>query len=161
VLFRSAVKAAAALLRELNLPLRFHGFVEGDDIAKGTTDVVVTDGFTGNVALKAMEGTAKLYGSYLRDALSSSLLSRLGYLLARGTLKSLRARLDPRRYNGGILLGLNGVSVKSHGGTDEIGFAHAVNLAANAARDDLIGRISTDLAQFSTAEQPDRAAAAL
>lgn len=147
-----AVKAAAAVLRELDLPLQFQGFVEGDDIAAGVADVIVTDGFTGNIAVKVMEGTAKLYGAYLREAMSSNIFARLGYLLAKPTLRSLTESLDPRRYNGGIFLGLNGVSVKSHGGTDHIGFAHAVSLAANVAEDDLIGKISADLKRFSDVE---------
>jgi len=144
-----AVKAAAGILKAVDLPLRFHGFVEGDDILKGTTDVVVTDGFSGNVALKAVEGTAKLYSSFLRTALTSNLFARLGYLLARPSLQTLRDRVDPRRYNGGVFLGLNGVSVKSHGSTDELGFAHAIDLAFYMIREGLIDRITADMAQFS------------
>ena len=144
-----SVKAAAAILKAADLPLRFHGFVEGDDILKGTTDVVVTDGFSGNVALKAVEGTAKLYTSFLRKAMSASLRSRLGYLLARPALNALRNKVDPRRYNGGVFLGLNGVSVKSHGSTDAVGFAHAIELAVEMIRADLIGRITADVARFS------------
>jgi glycerol-3-phosphate acyltransferase PlsX len=153
-----AVKAAAAILKAADLPLRFHGFIEGDDILKGTTDVVVTDGFTGNVALKAVEGTAKLYSAFLRSALTSSLIARLGYLLARPSLQGLRDRVDPRRYNGGVFLGLNGVSVKSHGGTDDVGFAHAIDLAVDMIREDLIGRITADMARFSHDAAPPREA---
>jgi len=153
-----AVKAAATILRQADLPLRFHGFVEGDDIAKATTDVVVTDGFTGNVALKAMEGASKLYSSFLRDAFTSSPLARLGYLLARPAMMALRERVDPRRYNGGMLLGLNGISVKSHGGTDAVGFAHAVALAADMIDDGLIQHITADMARFGHAQSGQRQA---
>ena len=144
-----AVKGAAAVLNQADLPLRFHGFIEGDDIAKGTTDVVVTDGFTGNVALKTVEGTAKLFSQFLRTAFRQSTLSRLGYLLAKPSMKALRDRIDPRHHNGGVLLGLNGVSVKSHGGMDEVGFATAIGLTADMVADDLIGRIIADMAHFS------------
>ena len=108
---------------------QFHGFVEGHDIAAGTTDVVVTDGFTGNVALKTAEGTAKLIMQLLRQAFTASLSAKLGYLLARSELERLRELVDPRRYNGAVMVGLNGVVVKSHGGTDGPGFAHAVDVA--------------------------------
>ncbi len=147
-----AVKGAAAILNQANLPLRFHGFIEGDDIAKGTTDVVVTDGFSGNVALKTVEGTAKLFTQFLRTAFGQSVLSRLGYLLAKPSMNALRDRLDPRHHNGGVLLGLNGVSVKSHGSMDDVGFATAIGLAADMVADELIGRIIADMAQFSDSD---------
>ncbi|MCF8502815.1 MAG: phosphate acyltransferase PlsX, partial [Rhodospirillum sp.] len=114
-----SVRGAATVLGDSTLPIHFHGFVEGDDLAKGTVDVIVTDGFTGNVMLKTAEGTAKLYSQFLRNAFGSSLLSKMGYLLARPALNKVRTRTDPRRYNGAMFLGLNGVAVKSHGGTDE------------------------------------------
>ena len=117
---RGGARAAARSCATTNLPMQFHGFVEGDDIAAGTVDVVVTDGFTGNVALKTAEGTAELYSEFLRGAFKSSLLAQLGYLLARPALDRVRERIDPRRYNGAILLGLNGIVVKSHGGTDAL-----------------------------------------
>ncbi len=123
------IRAAADVLRESHLGPQFHGFVEGHDLAAGTTDVIVTDGFTGNVALKTAEGTLKLVGGLLRQVFSSSISARLGYLLARPGLDRLREWLDPRRYNGAVMLGLNGVVVKSHGGTDAHGFAHAVDVA--------------------------------
>jgi glycerol-3-phosphate acyltransferase PlsX len=125
------LRQTSALLRESTLPIHFHGFVEGDDIGKGTVDLVVTDGFTGNVALKAIEGTSKLYTSFIRGAFESSILSRLGYLLARPALNKVRVRTDPRRYNGAMFLGLNGIAVKSHGGTDALGFANAVGVAVD------------------------------
>ena len=123
------VRGAAKLLQEIDLPITFHGFIEGDDITAGTVDVVVTDGFTGNVALKTAEGTARLYSRFLREAFKESLMSRIGYMLARHALAGLRERVDPRRHNGAMFLGLNGVVVKSHGATDMMGFANAVDFA--------------------------------
>lgn len=123
------VRGAAKMLQELDLPITFHGFIEGDDITAGTVDVVATDGFTGNVALKTAEGTARLYGQFLRAAFKETLLSRIGYMLARRSLSKLRERLDPRSYNGAMFLGLNGVVVKSHGATDMLGFANAIGFA--------------------------------
>ncbi len=125
------LRRASAVLRESSLPIRFEGFVEGDDIGKGTVDVVVTDGFTGNVALKAIEGTSKLYAGMIRSAFESSLSGRLGYLLVRSSINKVRARTDPRRYNGAMFLGLNGIAVKSHGGTDALGFANAIDVAVD------------------------------
>ncbi|HJS46232.1 MAG TPA: phosphate acyltransferase PlsX [Rhizomicrobium sp.] len=138
------VRAAAQILRASNLPMAFHGFVEGDDIAKGTVDVVVTDGFTGNIALKTAEGTARLVGSWLRQALKRSPLSKLGAVMASGALQALRRKLDPRTQNGGVFLGLNGIVVKSHGGADAVGFASAVDTAIDMARADINARISAD-----------------
>ncbi len=123
------VRQAAELLRASHISPQFHGFVEGHDITAGTTDVVVTDGFTGNVALKTGEGALKLIGELLRQVFTSSISARLGYLLARPGLDRLREWLDPSRYNGAVMVGLNGVVVKSHGGTDAQGFAHAVDVA--------------------------------
>ena len=127
------VKTAAAILRQSDLPIGFHGFIEGDDITAGTVDVIVTDGFSGNIALKTAEGTARLYTSFLREAFKSSMSSRLGYVLARRALRKLRARVDPRGYNGAMFVGLNGIVVKSHGGTDALGFANAIGLAIDMA----------------------------
>jgi glycerol-3-phosphate acyltransferase PlsX len=154
-----ALREASALLREIRLPGSFHGFVEGDDIAKGTVDVVVTDGFTGNIALKTIEGTAKLYAEFLRATFSSSFLSKLGYLLARPALNALRLRTDPRRYNGAIFLGLNGIAVKSHGGTDALGFANAIGVAADMILHGAIARITEDFANISPAAEPGSQAA--
>ncbi len=142
------VKEAARLLRELRLPLEYAGFVEGDDIGKGTVDVVVTEGFTGNIALKAAEGTAKQLATYLKQCLNRTLLSKLGALLAAGAFAALRDRMDPRKHNGGVFLGLNGVVVKSHGGTDALGFATAVDVAIEMVRNDLVNKIKTDMAEF-------------
>ena len=139
-----SVKGAAQILRNVNLPMEFSGFVEGDDISEGTVDVVVTDGFTGNIALKTAEGTAKLIAGFLRAALRRSLLGRLGAVLASGSLKVLRRKLDPRAANGGIFLGLNGVVVKSHGGADSVGFASALDMAIDMVRAGVMARIAAD-----------------
>ncbi|HEY9566786.1 MAG TPA: phosphate acyltransferase PlsX, partial [Thalassobaculum sp.] len=143
-----AIREAATLLRGIKgMPFDFHGFVEGDDIPAGTVDVVVTDGFSGNVALKTAEGTARLIGQFLRDAFGSSLLSKVGYLLARPAIGQLRQRMDPRRYNGAVFLGLNGIAVKSHGGTDALGFANAIGVAADMARHGFLDTVKRELAE--------------
>ncbi|NYZ15776.1 phosphate acyltransferase PlsX [Azospirillum sp. RWY-5-1] len=156
------VRAAAARLRETTLPGRFHGFVEGNDIAQGTVDVIVTDGFTGNVALKTAEGTAKLYAESLKRTFESSVMARIGYLLARSAFKKLRMRMDPRRYNGAMFLGLRGVCVKSHGGTDAYGFANAVGVAVNLAVNGFNERIKEEMQRLGPATPlPDTKAAAV
>jgi glycerol-3-phosphate acyltransferase PlsX len=139
-----AVKSAAQTLRHCALPIEFQGFVEGDDIAEGTVDVVVTDGFTGNIALKTAEGTAKLVATFLRSALRRSVLGRIGGLMASGALNTLRRKLDPRTANGGIFLGLNGLVVKSHGGADSLGFASAVDMAIDMVRAGITEKIIAD-----------------
>ncbi|AWK86867.1 phosphate acyltransferase PlsX [Azospirillum thermophilum] len=156
------VKAAAARLREMPLPGRFHGFVEGNDIGAGTVDVIVTDGFTGNVALKTAEGTAKLFSEFLRRTFESSWLAKIGYVLARGAFKRLKARIDPRRYNGAMFLGLRGVCVKSHGGTDAVGFANAIAVAVNLAANSFNERIKEEMQRVANANPlPDTKAAAV
>lgn len=145
------LRSAAATLRESPIAKQFYGFVEGHDIAAGTVDVVVTDGFTGNVALKTGEGALKLVGDLLRRVFSAGPLAKLGYIFARGSLKRLRETLDPRRYNGAVLLGLNGVVVKSHGGTDALGFAHAVDVAMDMITNDFNSRIAEGLAAMDSA----------
>ncbi len=146
-----AVKGAAHILRSAALPMEYAGFVEGDDIADGTVDVVVTDGFTGNVALKTAEGTARLVVTFLRGAMRRSLLGRIGGLFAGGALNALRRKLDPRTSNGGIFLGLNGIVVKSHGGTDAMGFASALDMAIDMAESGIITRIIADRAGIGLA----------
>lgn len=121
------------------------GFVEGDDINKGVVDVIVTDGFTGNVFLKTMEGTAKFIVSELKEALAGSFLSKIGALLALPSLSKLKKKLDPRLYNGAVLLGLNGVVVKSHGGTDDVGFANAIRFTTNVLKRNIFDRIRDQL----------------
>ena len=154
------IRNAAAALRQSGLPIQFCGFVEGDDIAAGTVDVVVTDGFAGNIALKTAEGTARLYGGYIRNAFKRSLMSRAGYLLARPALKMLRERLDPRTYNGAMFLGVNGVAVKSHGGTDHKGFANALSVAADMVNQGINPKIIAELSRIKIVEplEPNRAA---
>jgi len=229
------VRGAAQILRNSNLPMAFHGFVEGDDISKGTVDVVVTDGFTGNIALKTAEGTARLVGTWLRQALKRSVLSKFGAVMASGALNVLRRKLDPRaqnggvflglngvvvtdgftgnialktaegtaklyteflrsaikssllaqfgmlfakpvisqvmsrtdprRYNGALFVGLNGVAVKSHGGTDPVGFANAIGVAVDMVARDLNRRIAQELDRVAAQAQaspdsPPRDAAA-
>ena len=156
------VKRAGQTLRESSLPIEFCGFIEGDGICEGSVDVVVTDGFTGNVALKTAEGTAKLIVYYLKSALKRSMLGRIGALLASGALRTLQRKLDPRTHNGGVFLGLNGVVVKSHGGADALGFASAIDVAIDMGSSDVIARILADragLAQLpgdgGSADHPD------
>lgn len=146
------LRRAADILRASHIGTRFHGFVEGHDIAAGTTDVIVTDGFTGNVALKTGEGALKLMGGLLRQVFSSSLSAKIAYLLARTGLDRLREWLDPRRYNGAVLVGLNGVVVKSHGGTDALGFAHAVDVAMNMVTHGFTAGIADGLAKIAAQE---------
>jgi phosphate acyltransferase len=128
------LKDAAQLLRDLDLPGEFVGFVEGDDIPAGAVDVVVTDGFTGNVALKTAEGTAKLINAFVRETFRNSFWAKIGYIFAKRSFDKLRNRSDPRRYNGAMFLGLNGVCVKSHGGTDAVGFATAIGVAIDMVK---------------------------
>ncbi len=140
---REEIREAAKLLRAMNLPqLEYVGFVEGDGIGKGAADVIVAEGFSGNIALKAAEGTARQINDFLRGALSRSWLSMVGYLLAKNAFKALRDKLDPNKSNGGVLLGLNGVVVKSHGGTDAEGFAYAVDVGYEMVHYDLINKIN-------------------
>lgn len=149
---KDEVKLAASALRESDLPIEFKGFVEGDDIARGTVDVVVTDGFTGNIALKTAEGTSRLVSAFLREAFQSSLTAKIGYLFARRAMHKLRLRVDPRRYNGAVLLGLNGIVVKSHGGTDALGFANAVGVAADMATHGFLAKMRHDFEQLRPVE---------
>ncbi len=146
-----SLRTAASRLRATPMPMHFKGFIEGNDIAAGTVDVVVTDGFTGNVALKTAEGTAKLYTEFLRRTFRASFMAKLGYLLARSAFKKLRMRTDPRRYNGAMLLGLGGVCVKSHGGTDALGFANAVCVAIDLVVNGFNERIKDEMHRLDTA----------
>jgi phosphate acyltransferase len=148
------VKDAAKLLREMHLPMEYTGFVEGDDIGKGTVDVVVTEGFTGNIALKTAEGTAKQVATYLKLVLNRTLISKLGALLARGAFSALKDRMDPRKHNGGVFAGLNGVVVKSHGGTDALGFATAIDVAIEMVRNGLVTKIAEDVAELNAIVKP-------
>jgi phosphate acyltransferase len=137
------VREAGHLLRQAaRRDLDYVGYVEGDDIGKGTVDVVVTEGFAGNIALKTAEGTAKQLGEYLRSAMSRTLFARIGYLFARNAFTAVKDKMDPRKVNGGVFLGLNGVVIKSHGGTDPEGFAAAIDLGYDMVRYELRARIS-------------------
>ncbi len=155
------VKAAGRILREANLPnMRYQGFVEGDDLGKGAVDVFVTEGFTGNIALKTAEGTARQLGQYLRDARNDSLMSRIGFLFARKAITALRGRMWPRA-SGGVFLGLDGVVIKAHGGADAESYAGAVELAYDMVRQELLGKIREMIAHangFRPMPAPSRAA---
>lgn len=139
------VREAARMLREMDHPgFEYRGFVEGDDLGRGTVDVVVTEGFAGNIALKTAEGTARQLAEYLRSAMSRTWAARLGYFLARSAFQLLREKMDPSKANGGVFLGLNGMVIKSHGGADAEGFASAIDLARDMAKNDLVRMIATD-----------------
>jgi len=137
------------ILRQGGLDLNYHGFVEGDDIAKGTVDVVVTDGFTGNIALKTAEGVARFISTLMRETLTSDLQARLGALIAMPALKRMGRRIDPGAINGGPLLGLNGIVVKSHGGADARGFSNAVRIAIDLGRSGYLERVSRSLGRLA------------
>lgn len=157
------VREADALLREAALDLNYTGFVEGDGISLGEADVIVTDGFTGNVALKTAEGTAKLVGGFIREALTKDLRAKLGAVISAHALKSLKDRMDPRSVNGGVFLGLGGGVVKSHGGTDGEGFATALRIAYEMGRSHYREEVARTLQRLAEAEAhrgPDTAASA-
>jgi len=154
-----AVREAGQRLREGNFPyFDYIGFVEGDDIGKGAADVVVTEGFAGNIALKTAEGTARQFAQYLKDAMARTLAARLGYLLARHAFRTLREKMDPRKANGGVFLGLNGIVIKSHGGTDAEGFAAAVDMGYDMFRYGLLGKIGESMARDMQASPTARVA---
>jgi len=149
------VKEAGRLIREANLPhLSYHGFVEGDDIGRGTVDVVVTEGFTGNIALKTAEGTARQIATLLRESMSRTLLARIGYLLAKPAFDRLREKMDPNKVNGGVFLGLNGIVIKSHGSANAEGIAAAIAVGYDMARNDLNAKISQDLKIYHARRLP-------
>jgi glycerol-3-phosphate acyltransferase PlsX len=154
-----AVREAGQRLREGNFPyFDYIGFVEGDDIGKGVADVVVTEGFAGNIALKTAEGTARQFAQYLKDAMARTLAARLGYLLARHAFRTVREKMDPRKANGGVFLGLNGIVIKSHGGTDAEGFAAAVDMGYDMFRYGLLGKIGESMARDMQASPTARVA---
>lgn len=146
------VRLAAQKLRETpQEEMSFTGFVEGSDLGFSVADVIVTDGFSGNVALKTGEGSAKLIFQTLADAFGGSWRGKIAYLIARNVFGLLKEKFDPRAHNGGIFLGLNGLVIKSHGGTDEVGFAHAIDVGLEMARQKIINRIDADLKQYAQA----------
>lgn len=143
------IKLAQQLLKSNPVIKNFYGFIEGDDISYGTTDVVVTDGFTGNVALKAIEGTAKLLTRFMREEIEKSFLSRCGALLAYPAFNALKKKLDPQTYNGAPFLGLQGIAVKSHGAANGVGFASAISVAYNLIKNELNHKITSDISVLS------------
>jgi phosphate acyltransferase len=144
--------AAQALREATHLPMSFAGFIEGDKLSRGDVDVVVCDGFSGNIALKTAEGTARFVADLLRKAFSSSIRSKIGFLISRPATELLRHHLDPNNHNGAVFLGLNGLVVKSHGGANETGVANAIAVAAKLVRADLATRIADDLQHFKARE---------
>ncbi|WP_374334498.1 phosphate acyltransferase PlsX [Leeia sp.] len=152
----ATIKEAAALLRDSGL--NFHGYVEGDDIFKGTTDVVVTDGFAGNISLKTSEGVAKMIAAALKESFNRNWLTKLLGLLALPALSSFRRRMDPRRYNGASLIGLRGTVVKSHGGADALAFRYALEQALLEVEHNVIAHISGKMAEFQPTASGDAAA---
>jgi glycerol-3-phosphate acyltransferase PlsX len=154
------VRDADALVRAAGLDMDYRGYVEGNDISLGTTDVVVTDGFTGNVALKTAEGTARLVAGWVREALTSSFVAKVAAgLLQLGALDQLRSKMDPNNVNGGVFLGLNGVVVKSHGGTNAAGFATALRIALEMADSAFLNEIERNLLLLEAAQASDAEAA--
>jgi glycerol-3-phosphate acyltransferase PlsX len=142
------VKEAHQMLKTLALPLDYKGYVEGDEIGQGKVDVVVVEGFAGNIALKTAEGTAKQIGQYIKEALSRSFMSKVGALMAKGGLRVLKHKMDPRRVNGATLIGLNGIAIKSHGGIDALGFASAIDLGYEMSQSSLLKRLQSDTEAF-------------
>ncbi len=143
------VKQTYADLRKIEKKINFHGFVEGNDINKGIVDVVVTDGFSGNIALKTAEGVAELIFTFLKNSYKSSFISKIGYLLSKPALNRFKTRIDPRKYNGAVLLGLNGIVVKSHGGTDAFGFCNAIGVAVSLIENSYIYQIKKKLELYT------------
>ena len=152
------LKEAAAILRDADyLGMRFDGFTEGDKLSRGDVDVVVTDGFSGNIALKTAEGTARFVTDLLRNAFTSSLRSKIGFLISRPATELLRHHLDPNNHNGAVFLGLNGLVVKSHGNANEKGVANAIRVAARMVREDLTRKIVEDLDNINAHRAPQAA----
>lgn len=156
---REEIREAASVLRGFGDKMNFCGFVEGNDICLGATEVVVSDGFSGNVALKTIEGTAKFITTSLKDMIKKSVISKFGFMLALPALRKLKKKMDPRMYNGAMFLGLNGVSVKSHGGADAFAFSHAVSTAISLAQNDLCQQIKKELEhvlEYAPADESSR-----
>lgn len=152
------IKEADKMLRDSNLPMNYKGFTEGHGLGGGDVDVVVTDGFTGNIALKTAEGTAKMIASLLKRSLNESVMSKIGAAFASSSLMSLKNHLDPNNHNGAVFMGLNGLVIKSHGGASAKGFAAAIGMAVDMAENDLAGKITRDLKNFnSTIENTEEA----
>ena len=139
------MRLAAQMIKDSELAQNFYGFVEGDDIAKGTVDVVVTDGFSGNIALKTAEGTGRLMSKFMKEAFSNHVLSWLFYFLAKPAIAKLKRKLDPRNYNGAMFVGLNGIALKSHGGSDAVAFSNAIKVAVDLHKNDVNEKISEEI----------------
>ncbi len=139
------IKEASNMLLRLKRIINYSGYIEGDQITDGTVDVIVADGFTGNIALKTAEGTANFLTNSLKKSFRSSLTSKIGYYLAKKSLESFRAHMDPRKYNGAVFLGLNGIAVKSHGGTDSYGFANAIGVAYDMVKYNFLNELKTKI----------------
>ena len=143
------IKEAGLILKDAPLDgLEYYGFVEGNDIGNGTVDVVVTEGFTGNIALKTAEGTARQMAQYLRQAMSRTIMAKIGYIFAKGAFDRIREKMDPNKVNGGVFLGLNGIVIKSHGGANSDGIAAAVEVGYDMVRNKLMEKIADDLKLF-------------
>ena len=142
------IREASKILMSLKEQIKYRGFIEGDKIAQGLSDVIISDGFSGNVSLKTAEGTALLVTSYLKKALSSSLSSKIGYFFAKKAINNFRLQMDPRKYNGAVFLGLNGIAVKSHGGTDAFGFANAIGVAVDMVRYNFISNLKDKISKI-------------
>lgn len=152
----ASIREAAAILSDPSIQMNYAGFVEGDGIPMGEAQVIVSDGFSGNVALKTAEGTSKLIGTMIRNSFRATIFSRLGYLLARRSFQQLRDMMNPQRYNGAVLLGLNGIVVKSHGGANQDGIANAIKVASDMHRhgfmDDLKNGIARSIDAIEVAQ---------
>ena len=143
------IKEASQILSDLKSQINYAGFIEGDKIAQGISDVIIADGFSGNVSLKTAEGTALLVTSYLKKALSSSLSSKIGYFFAKKAINDFKLQMDPRKYNGAVFLGLNAVAVKSHGGTDAFGFANAICVAVDMVKYNFIHDLKNKISKIN------------
>ena len=142
---KDSVQLAHKMLNETNLPLDYRGYVEGNQIVQGNHDVIVTDGFSGNIALKSIEGAVKFFKHVIAEGFKSSILSKIGYLLSKSAMNKTKDYLDPRKFNGAMFVGLKGIVVKSHGSMDEIGFANAIKVAYDLAAAKIQDQIAEEL----------------
>lgn len=149
---KNYIREAGAILRNIDFPGKFYGFIEGNDIPKGTVDVVVTDGFTGNVSLKMAEGMGKLSGHLIKEAFRSSIMARLGGLLVYPAMKKMKRTIDPRYYNGGVFLGLDGICVKSHGNSDSYGVSRAIRVASVLADENYLEKVGSEIGHLAEQE---------
>ncbi len=149
-----SIREAARMIRTSNLPFDFRGYIEADKIGSADIDVIVTDGFTGNIAIKTAEGIARMISDMLKDAFKSGPIAMLGAALAMPALKQFRSKMDPRKVNGGVFIGLNGVVVKSHGGTDAVGFAQAIKVAAGMGESSFRAEVEENLRRLAPAQPP-------